>query len=77
LNSSRSRRTPHFAGFTERLRLDLGRRFDRLRDVAENVPLSQADLEETGAIYARIVKNERASPLEIEMIMQVIMSEIS
>jgi aspartate racemase len=39
--------------------------FGWLRGVAENVPLSPADFEEAGAIYARIVENETASPAEL------------
>lgn len=39
--------------------------FGRLHDVAQNVPLSPADLEEAGAIYARIVENESASQAQI------------
>lgn len=40
--------------------------FGRLRDVAENVPLSPEESEQVGAIYTRIVESEGASPAEFE-----------
>jgi aspartate racemase len=40
--------------------------FGRLQGVAEVLPLSSAEIEKLGAIYANIVQNERASSAEVE-----------
>ncbi|HEX4137309.1 MAG TPA: aspartate/glutamate racemase family protein [Bryobacteraceae bacterium] len=40
--------------------------FDRLRDVAEVVPLPPAELEQVGEVYRKIVETEGASPEEFE-----------